>query len=215
MKKCLMCLAFVGVAATARAQARVALPANDAVVSIGWFAADYQQLQEYDRWHQSFFSGVGGGHYWTAHLKTEVEGAWLSRVSSTSYEQTPLPAGPAIVRTTYRFQTAKVSLGQVYQLGENQWVHPYVGAGADVDIRRTVEERPEQNATPLSTGRSSATVVISRSIESDEEVRVRPFVKAGFKMYVAERTFFTTEWKAGFGTGVQNVVWKTGFGFDF
>src|SRR6266699_7129869 len=158
----------------AGAQSAPPLPKNDMTMSIGWFGAQYPGLERYNRWHQSLFSGAGGGHYWTDHLKTEVEAAWLSHVSVDSYEQENLDGATAYVRTGYRFQNVNLSLGQIYQFGENAWVHPYVGAGADIDYLRTAEDRPAQLAQLASATTASRSISVAKSSERDTSVRTRP-----------------------------------------
>src|SRR6266576_798198 len=105
IRHALVVLAVCGISVVnARAQSAPPLPRNDGTMSIGWFGAQYPGLEGYDRWHQSLFSGASGGRYWTDHLKTEVEAAWLSHVSVDSYEQEDLAGATAYVRTAYRFQ---------------------------------------------------------------------------------------------------------------
>ena len=103
----------------------------------------------------------------------------------------------------------------MYQFGENAWVHPFAGLGADLDRLTTAEERPQQTATVFASGRTSIPIAVAQLSERQTSVRVRPFVKGGFKMYVSDRVFFTTEWKFGLGDGLRDVLWKTGFGVDF
>jgi hypothetical protein len=211
-------LAVLSIAAAARAQTpAVPLPRNDATVSVGWFGAQYPHQGEYGTgWHPSLFAGVGGGHYWTEHLKTEVEAAWLSRVHAYSYETLAVDGGTAYLTSEYRLQTVKFSLAQGYQFGENAWVHPYVAAGADIDSLREAEDRPSQTRPVyFSNAASSAAVSIPAVHEREATMHVRPFFKTGFKMYFSDRAFFATEWKLGFGNGLQHLLWKSGLGVDF
>jgi hypothetical protein len=210
---------LVGVLTAGAAQAQtpaVSLPRNDTTLSIGWSGADYPNPNDYGTgWHSSFFSGIGVGHYWTDNAKTDVEAAWLSRVHARSYETRLIGDGRAYIQSDYRYQGAKLSLAQSYQFGRNLWVHPYMGAGADIDYLREVEDRPAQITAVYGNTGQLGTVLVPAEHERDAGIKVHPFVKAGFKMYVSDRTFFTTEWKFGFGNGLQHVLWKTGFGVDF
>lgn len=191
------------------------LPQNDITASIGWLGAQYPGLPRYERWHHSLFTSAGGGHYWTDHMKTEVEAAWLSRVSFDSYEPIDVDGGTANVATGYRYQDLKLSLAQGYQFGRNAWVHPYLAGGVDLDYLRQTEDRPAQGRPVYFNNRTGSSVSFPSLHTSESSVRVRPFAKAGFKMYLSDRTFFTTEWKVGLGNGLQHVLWKTGFGVDF
>jgi hypothetical protein len=220
MKHALGVVLMSGIAAVptmARAQPSVIpLPRNDVVISIGWFGGDYLDRDTYDLgWKPSVHLGLGGGHYWTDNLKTEVEAVWISPVETTSYEQVPIGGGFSYGRTAYRFQSSKLSFSQTYQFGRNAWVHPFLAAGVDVDYLRSVEDRPIQLATTVVNNRTGIPVQIPALHETESTIQARPFVKGGFKMYASDRLFFTTEWKLGLGDGVQNALWKTGIGVDF
>jgi len=205
----------VGLATGGVAHAQVSLPRNDTTVSIGWFGAKYDQFV-YNRWHQSLFSGAGVGHYCTDHQKTEIEAAWLSRVSFDSYgESVAVDGGTAYLSTGYRYQDVRVSVAQAYQFGRNAWVHPYLAVGVDVNHLRQTEDRPAQRQSVFFSNGSRIERSFPAARESEASVRARPFVKAGFKMYVSERAFITTDWKIGVGDGVQHVLWRTGIGVDF
>jgi hypothetical protein len=218
----LLALVLAATAVTAEAQTAAPLPKNDVTVWVGWLGSKYPGLDHYNRWHQSVTGGAGVGRYWNDHLKTEVAAAWASRVRAESYESFLVPGvndgSTAYFRSDYRFQSAQLSLVQLYQFGENAWVHPYLGAGVDVDYLRSTEHRPEQNVPAYVPGSSSAN---SRSIslpeisERQTSVGARPFVKGGFKMYTSDSVYFATEWKLGFGDGVHHATWTTGCGVDF
>ena len=108
-------------------------------------------------------------------------------------------------------------MGQYYQFGRNNWVHPYVGAGADIIRRNIAIDRPMQTGYTYfnQPGRPPATVVIPALQTIESKVMVRPFVKTGAKMYTSEKTFFVTELKLGFDRDLADVLWKVGLGFDF
>lgn len=217
MGKALAVLACVLAPALVHAQPAIQrLPRNDATLSIGWFAAEYLRLDRYDRWHGTLFAGLAGGHYWTDHLKTEVEAAWLSRVNAESYENLFLNGAPTYAESRYRIQHVKLSIGQSYQFGRNAWVHPFVGAGVDVDRIHIVEDRPAQfRSIYVPADRTSRTIQIPARSESKTTVRAHPFVKTGLKMYASEGGFFTTELRLGLKSGVDQVLWKIGVGVDF
>jgi outer membrane protein with beta-barrel domain len=213
----LVLVLVMGTAVTAEAQTAVPLPKNDVTMAVGWLGSKYPGLEHYNRWHQSVMAGVGVGHYWNDHLKTEIAGAWASRVRADGYELFAAPGvsdgSTAYFQTVYRFQGAKLSISQLYQFGENAWVHPYVGAGVDVDYLRSTEDRPEQNVSVP--GLPRTTLSRPKTEERDTSVRSLPFVKGGAKMYASDRAYFITEWKVGFGDGLHHALWTTGFGVDF
>ena len=187
---------------------------NETIVAIGWAGSEYG-LRDYNRWRGSLFVAAGGGHYWTNHLKTEVEGAWSSRSNSETYEDLVVDGHQTYAVSTHRIREVRLSIGQGYQFGHNAWVHPLVGAGADVMRRESLLDRPAQSRVTYGGARPATTVVIPAVRESGTRVLVRPYVKTGLKMYASESTFFATELKFGFGTELERVLWKIGLGVDF
>ncbi|HKY22594.1 MAG TPA: outer membrane beta-barrel protein [Vicinamibacterales bacterium] len=208
----LFCVAF-----PAWSEAQIALPRNDATFSIGWAGSEHG-LSDYDRWDASLFLGAGGGHYWTDHLKTEVEAGWHHTVDKETYSEIIIGGLRTSGHSRHRTRDVRLAVGQSYQFGRNEWMHPYVGAGADV-IRRTIDlDRPAQtgyvygNTAP---SRPPTNVLIPALRTSETSTLVRPFIKAGAKMYASERLFFVTDLKLGFDRDVDHVLWKIGVGFDF
>jgi hypothetical protein len=192
------------------------LSRNDVTVSLGWYGAEYRQLDRYDRWNASLFAGLGSGHYWTDHHKTEVEGAWLSRVSEESYGPVVINGVPISAESRYRIQGVKLSVGQLYQFGRNQWVHPFLGAGADIDWLQLTLDRPAQSQFGyVPSDRTSRPLLIPARHEKKSATEVRPYLKTGLKMYTSDRGFFTTEIKLGLGSGIDQMLWRIGAGFDF
>jgi hypothetical protein len=211
--------AVAGVLLPALAQAQIdapRLPRNDATLSIGLNGGWYEDVGEYDHWHGTLFGGVSTGHYWTQNLKTDIEAAWLSTAKADNYEPIIFGGASTYVRTSYRVNDLKVSLAQSFQFGRNAWVHPYLGAGADIIHRRETEDRAPQFASVFTgTNTPSRTVLIPASREHESDIRVVPFVKGGFKLYVSDRAFFVQEFKFGIGAHLEHALWKTGIGFDF
>ena len=205
---------LVSSAGAAQAQTAPVLPRNEAVASLGWFGADYHHEGEYGNgWHPSLLAGVGAGRYWTDHLKTEVEAAWLSRVHTYAYERATIDGVTAEIASEYKFHTTKLSVAQVYQFGRNAWVHPFIGTGTDVDWLRTAEDRPAPGRPVYFANGQTKTIPVVH--EAEKTILFHPFVKAGFKWYLSERASFISEWKFGFHQGFQHALWKSGFGVDF
>ncbi len=198
-----------------RGEAQVELARNDTTLSVGWAGSEYA-LSDYDRWRGSLFLSVTGGHYWTDHLKTEIEAGWSSRVNDETYELVTVRNVPSYGRATYRIRDDRLTVGQSYQFGRNAWAHPYVGAGADLIRRRTMLDRPAQTTYPNSPStRPAPWIDIPAFRASETQVLVRPFIKTGVKMYASERMFFLTELKLGFAPDLDHALWKLGLGFDF
>jgi hypothetical protein len=189
------------------------LPGNDAVIAIGWSGSEHH-FQDQKRWHGSLLVGLSVGHYWTDHLKTEVEASWNAPGESERYETIERQGGFTYALTDYRAHDIRVGVGQVYQFGRNEWVHPYVGVGIDAVRRHQAIDRAQQSRTVYVQNRTIP-VVIPAASERKATVFAEPFVKTGLKMYATEKMFFNTELKVGIKRNVDHVVWKIGMGFDF
>jgi hypothetical protein len=220
MRRALAALVCVLVPGLLHAQSDTPLlPRNDVTVSTGLIGAQYRQTADiYDRWHGSVFGGMNFGHYWTDNHKTEVEAGWLSTATSHSYEAIPIGADRAYVQSEYLFKDLRLSLSQSVQFGRNAWIHPFVGAGVDIDYLRTTEDRPPQFSTifvSTTSSRDNRSVLVPGLREREAKVRAVPFAKGGFKIYVSDRAFVVQEFKFGIANGVDHVLWKTGVGIDF
>ena len=196
-------------------QAQALLPRNEAVMAIGWSGSDYQ-VDTYDRWEGSMFVGAGIARYWTPHLKTDIEAAWTSPAASETYEDLTLGGVSTFARAHRRSRDVRLAVGQSFQFGRNAWAHPYLGAGADIVWRRSVLDRPAQQAYPYGVpARGQPSVQIPALRTSTSELIGVPFVKTGVKMYASERMFFVTELKLGFAPDLDHALWKLGMGMDF
>jgi opacity protein-like surface antigen len=193
--------------------APAALPSNDATISIGWSASDHQSDGQ-KRWHGSLLAGVSAGHYWTNHVKTEVDASWNRPGRSERYETIERQGGFTYALADYRAYDVRVGVAQLYQFGRNEWVHPYVGVGIDAVRRHQSIDRIQQSRSVYVQNRPIP-VAIPAASERKTTIFAEPFVKAGLKMYASEKMFFNTEFKVGVKRDVDHVVWKIGMGFDF
>ena len=210
----LLALLICGVTpAWAAAQTEVRLPTNDTIISIGWAGADHHVHDE-RRWHGNLLVGLSSGHYWTDHLKTEVEASWSSPRTHQVYENIERQGGYTYALSDYRALDVRVGVAQVYQFGRNEWMHPFVGIGADVVRREYSLERLPQSRTVFLQNRNIP-VEIAPSSERKTIVFAQAVLKAGVKMYIGEQTCFTTELKFGVRRDVDYLVWKIGMGIDF
>ena len=113
---------------------------------------------------------------------------------------------------SYRMHT--LSLVQTYQFRHNEWVHPFIGAGLDLDWeRRTVDGSVQvidsRGDQPIFFERAAAT----RNAPPLHRARVSAI--AGFKAYVARNAFLRTDLRASVTDGLDQVAWRFGFGWDF
>lgn len=196
------------------AQEAVRLPRTDVTASTGWIGANYPSTPTYGRWLGSLFGGVSVGRYWTDHLKTEVEAGWLSAVKSQNYDAVPVGADRVFVESDYVMKDLRLSLSQSFQFGRNAWVHPFLGAGVDIDYLRSTENRSPQQGF-VYTGSQSRSVFVPGAQEHETSLRAVPFAKGGAKFYVSDRAFIVQEFKFGIADGLDHFLWKTGFGIDF
>ena len=206
----LICSVMPGWAA---AQVTPTLPKNDARVSIGWSGADHQHAED-GRWFGSLLASANAGHYWTDHWKTEVEAAWSSPGTREVYENIQRDGNYTYAIANYKADDVRIGVAQLYQFGRNQWVHPYVGIGADVVHRHAAVDRPAQVRT-VYVRNGTIPVEIPASSERRTTVFAQAVLKTGLKMYVSEKTFFNTELKFVVRDEVDHVVWTIGLGRDF
>jgi hypothetical protein len=156
---------------------------------------------------------LGIGRYWTEHLKTEAELAITGQGNLVSFEE--LESEPGVSRYLYRDHTYRIrtlSLVQAWQFGHNAWVHPFLGAGIDVDWeRRTVETNLQ-----VSDNRTDPVFTVEAvSRETRTEVIPRAVAVAGLKAYLTRNAFFRTDVRASFSESVDQVAWRFGVGWDF
>jgi opacity protein-like surface antigen len=208
----LMCVVTPAWAAAQTAAAT--LPDNDITFSTGWAGAEHK-IYDQRHWHGSLLLGARVGHYWTQHLKTEVEASWDSPRSREVYENIERQGGYTYALADYRAQDTRVGAVQIFQFGRNEWVHPYVGVGADVVRRVATTERLEQSRTVFVPPNRQVPVTIPAASEEKTTVFAQAVLKTGLKMYVSERVFFNTELKFGVRRDIDHVVWKFGLGVDF
>ena len=183
--------------------------------TLGWFAAEAGSSGPFDNstWHNSFFGGVGVGWHWTENLKTEIDAG--GGTADTAYLSTSVVTNGI---TTYRGMARRsqrwvIGVSQQYQFFQNAWFHPHLAAGADFTReQRTDEIQAAYVYDPVT--RAGNTIEPAR-IERSTNFAVRPFVAAGFKAYMTPRTFFRSDRRVGFKSGIDETLLRFGFGFDF
>jgi opacity protein-like surface antigen len=201
-------------AAAAAQSAAPQLPKNDLSLSIGWAGSDFQ-LTRYDSWRGSVLVGAGAGHYWTDHLKTEVEFGWFDPGRDEIYENLDYLGTSTYAVADHTARDLRLGAVQIYQFGRNAWVHPYAGVGFDVIHRDVRIERDRQSRSVFLPPNRTIPVQIPPLSEHRTDVFAQGILKTGLKLYATERAFFNTEMKLGIRRDVDHVVWKVGLGFDF
>jgi outer membrane protein W len=151
----------------------------------------------WDHWYAAPMVEGSAGHYWTPHLKTELEVATAGEGRIGVLED--------MRYREHRLRETTLGATAVYQFFDNQWIHPFLGAGVEVARERHLVDalipgRPLQSAP-----------AIDRTSYS-----VRPVVAGGFKFYVNDRAFVRTEVRTSFSTERPLAIqWRGGVGFDF
>ena len=103
----------------------------------------------------------------------------------------------------------------MYQFFENQWVHPFVGAGLEL-----AREHHRADSLSAETARLSTTTPALRlpDVPAIDAVSysVRPLVTGGFKFYVTPHAFVRTDVRTSLSADRPLAwQWRGGIGFDF
>jgi opacity protein-like surface antigen len=213
--------AWLAGAAMAAAQepSRAPLSRGDVHFVLGWQNLHKAQQPE-DRYSNDwingiFFGGAGAGWYWTDNLKAQVDIGGGTR--GHQYRFVPIVVGGVSTgaqSSRLTVQRQSVAVSQQYQFFRNQWFHPHVGAGVDLARETTREEHdPVFFFDPIT--RVSRQVSPALTEGPDHRFIARPFAEAGFKAYMTRRAFFTSDARLIFKSGVDEVLFRLGFGVDF
>ena len=190
---------------------------GDITGTLGWFSASKEDVVRdfYNDWYNSsLYGGIGAGWYWTDNHKTEIDfGATTKGDIYTSY---PVFIDNQSTFTTARllYSTRKVTVSQQYQAYRNAWFHPHIAAGVDLTWETSREERAPTFFYD-SVARTSRQLRPAAIIGPAVDLTARPFAGVGFKAYMTPRAFFRTDMRFVFRGGVDEVLWRFGFGMDF
>lgn len=194
-----------------------ATPRWDVVGQLSLLNRNKPELSRWDHWYSVAAVNATGGYYWTPHFKSEFEIGTGGEGTIDGEEETPIP-GQSFPYARYRdHKLREMTVGgtALYQFFENQWVHPFVGAGAEL-----VQERHVADAMPASTIRFSTAVpnVQLPAVPAVDTVTysVRPLVTGGFKFYLSPHAFVRTDVRTALSADRPVAwQWRGGIGFDF
>jgi hypothetical protein len=190
------------------------LPRGDIAVVTGWIRAQRDELepQVYRTTYSEPLGALIGGVYWTEHLKTEIEGGGSGQHQLFGSERIELGRGFAqnIYRTHY-VSARTFSVTQSWQFFHNTWVHPFVGAGIDLDWQRRRTEVETFLTTPTSYFNDRERL----PDEVERSVKVRGALATGFKFYATRRAFVRTDVRISLRDGFDAIRWRIGGGIDF
>ena len=203
--------------AAAQEPSQAPLTRADTHFVIGWQNLKKEQPtpQRYDNWVNGiFYGGAGAGWYWTDNLKTQVDFGAGTRGSQYRNELIVINGQTTGVSSHLRVRQQSLALSQQYQFFRNQWFHPHVGAGVDIARETTTEDY-----SPIyffdSVTRTSRQLEPPRNEGPDHRVLARPFGELGFKAYLTRRAFFTADTRLMYRNGLDEVLFRLGFGIDF
>lgn len=208
------------VLAGAQEPARTPLVRGDAHFVIGWQNLHKEQPAQQpgccnNNWLNNIFYGAAGaGWYWTDHLKTQIDVGGGTRGNQYRHSYITTGTQSTSASSNIRVQQQSVAIGQHYQFFRNQWFHPHVGAGVDI-----ARETTSQTFAPIfiydSATRTSTQVAPPRAVGPGHRTIARPFAEVGFKGYMSKRAFFTGDTRVKFKGGMDEVLFRIGFGVDF
>ena len=198
-----------------------AQPAWDVAGTVGLFAGytprteggtGYQEL-----WFQNVQAGISVGRYLSPQLKLEVDAAATNGGTQFRERLVAVPGSPFPYPAGSEVTTEVRSVGSVltYQFGRNDWVHPFVQAGATLDFDHIRVRTWEQFVYSDSRGGTIPRRVIEERTEEDTTRHVRGLVGAGAKVYFTERGFVRTDARWTFDRTRRNLAVRVGLGIDF
>jgi outer membrane protein W len=210
---------LVGAAlAGAQEPPKTPLSRADVHVVLGWQnlhkAQEVEQPYGNDWINGIAFGGVGAGWYWTDNLKTQVDFGGGTKGHQYRYEPLVVNGQTTGLSSQVSVQQQSLAIAQHYQFFRNQWFHPHVGAGVDIARETTREEyQPVYGFDPVT--RISRQIAPARIEGPEHRTIARAFGEAGFKAYMTRRAFFTSDMRLMFRSGIEEVLFRFGFGVDF
>jgi len=213
------CLFGAGTAAAQTPETHASTQRADVHAVIGWQNLRLKPGSEAERYENNWaneilFGGAGAGWYWTDHHKTQVD--FGAGTPARQYQYEPQSINGQFVSQVSRIRVTRPSfaISQQYQFFRNAWFHPHVGIGIDI-ARETRTETYEPILVFDNAGRITREIAPQRTEGPDHKVVVRPFAETGFKAYMTRRAFFTTDMRLMFHAGIDQALFRIGFGVDF
>ena len=216
-----LCVAAIVLATRAAAQTVSLAPSDPkrwaAGVTVGWLGGNKEELGGgWNQWYDTLATSLDVSRYWTPHLKTDLSASFTTDGEIYSQEQLAVPGQPLPVffSRAHRYGLTALNVSASYQFLENQWVHPYAGAGVQLAWERHHVEAPFPGA--FSRDGRGPFPIPPASDGARTSFDPRPFVLGGAKFYVTEHGFIRSDLSAAFGGGgATRVWWRVGGGIDF
>jgi hypothetical protein len=213
--KALALLAALLTASAAAAQPVATLPRADVQAAIGWqnLRSDDSTLSRNDWINALAVADVAGGWYWTEHWRTQIDGSLGSTARHTRLIDRSDDKRSAFQTIATDVQPATFAISQQYQFFHNAVFHPHVGAGLLVRHEHLHDDFSPVARFDPATGQ---TVVLEEGHTGDRSrVDVAALADVGFKAYLSQRAFFTTDARVTIRRGVDGILFRFGFGVDF
>jgi hypothetical protein len=206
---------LLGAGVAAAQETPVAAPRGDVHFVIGWQNLRRDQPQSSNDWMNAiFYGGTGAGWYWTDHVKTQIDFGAGTRGRQYRYRADFTGNFQDFRSSQLTVNSRSVAIGQQYQFFRNQWFHPHVGAGIDI-ARETTTEEFDPVFVFDNAARTTRVAVPASTRGPEHRFVARPFVETGFKAYMTRRSFFTADTRLMVRGGIDEVLFRLGFGFDF
>jgi hypothetical protein len=164
--------------------------------------------------HAIFYGGAGAGWYWTEHLKTQIDIGGGTPTRHYQYRARTINNFQASEISRVRLTRPSLAVSQQYQFYRNAWFHPRLGIGVDL-ARETRTEHFEPVFGYDSVLRITRELAPRRTVGPDRRLVARPFGEIGFKAYMTRRAFFNGDMRLMVHGGVDQVLFRAGFGVDF
>ena len=204
----LFCLLVLAAAADAHAQHW------DTAGQLALLNRNKTDLGGSDQWYSVAAINGTVGHYWTPHIKLELDVGTAAQGEIDGAEPAAAPGLPFPFPRYREHKLRETTVGAtaLYQFFENQWVHPFVGAGVEL-----VHERHLADALPATNIAISPPVRLPAVAAVDSvSYSVRPLITGGFKFYVTPHAFIRTDVRASLTGDVPAALqWRGGIGLDF
>lgn len=193
------------------------MPRGEAGGTVGWLSGNKDGIDGRDSndwYNQGLYGSVLAGWYWTEHHKTQVEFGVTNSIDFWAARTVTIDNVQGWGSSSYTIELRRAAVGQYYQFFRNQWVHPHVGVGADLTWER-VTERAEPIFVYNPVARQTVQVVPGGTFGPSTKLRVRPYAETGFKAYMTPHAFFRGDMRVLVGGGIDEVLFRCGFGIDF
>ena len=208
-----------GAAAAQAPEASTAAGHADFHAVIGWQNLRLERSDDLfgpdNNWaHAILYGGAGAGWYWTDHHKTQIDFGAGTPARHYRYRSQFANGISTSEISRVRVTRPSLAISQHYQFFRNEWFHPHVGIGVDL-ARETRSETFEPVYVYDSGARVSRLITPARTTGPQHRFVARPFVETGVKAYMSQRAFFSGDMRLMVHRGVDQALFRLGFGVDW